>query len=66
MAMLFKSQVKRFSPEQVRELAGQAMPKVEDCLDCGECIEKCPYSLPIPEMLQENFDLYQDFLSRQS
>ena len=32
----------------------QPMPaKISDCADCGECEEKCPYSLPIREMLKE-------------
>ena len=32
----------------------QPMPaKISDCTDCGECEEKCPYSLPIREMLKE-------------
>ncbi|MTI79349.1 MAG: 4Fe-4S dicluster domain-containing protein [Firmicutes bacterium] len=26
---------------------------VEECIDCGECEEKCPYDLPIREMLKE-------------
>lgn len=26
---------------------------VDACLDCGECEEKCPYQLPIRQMLQE-------------
>jgi len=26
---------------------------VEACVECGECLEKCPAGLPIPEMLQE-------------
>lgn len=27
--------------------------KSEDCLDCGECESKCPYSLPIRRMLRD-------------
>jgi hypothetical protein len=26
---------------------------------CGECVERCPYELPIPEMLKANYDLYE-------
>lgn len=25
----------------------------EECLDCGKCLEKCPYQLPVPERLKE-------------
>jgi predicted aldo/keto reductase-like oxidoreductase len=27
--------------------------KFADCEACGECLEKCPYGLPIPEMMKE-------------
>jgi hypothetical protein len=30
---------------------------VEDCTECGECEEKCPYELPIREMLKEKHQL---------
>jgi predicted aldo/keto reductase-like oxidoreductase len=30
------------------------LPKTyDDCIGCGECLEKCPYHLPIPEMMAE-------------
>jgi predicted aldo/keto reductase-like oxidoreductase len=25
----------------------------EDCTACGECIEKCPYGLPVPDLMEE-------------
>lgn len=25
----------------------------EDCAACGECLEKCPYHLPIPDMMEQ-------------
>jgi len=34
------------------------MEKIEDCMDCGECLTKCPYSLDTPALLRKN---YQDF-----
>ena len=27
--------------------------KFADCTECGECLDKCPYQLPIPEMMKE-------------
>ena len=32
----------------------QALPKTfSDCTACGECIEKCPYDLPIPDLMKD-------------
>lgn len=27
--------------------------KFGDCQECGECLEKCPYGLPIPDMMKD-------------
>ncbi|MCK4782680.1 MAG: 4Fe-4S dicluster domain-containing protein [Desulfobacteraceae bacterium] len=29
-----------------------AMEKAAQCTECGECEERCPYSLPIREMVE--------------
>jgi predicted aldo/keto reductase-like oxidoreductase len=34
------------------------MEKVNDCIDCGECEERCPFDLPIREIMARNYDLY--------
>jgi predicted aldo/keto reductase-like oxidoreductase len=52
--LLIKSQVRRFSPQQLSVMAKEAVSSVEQCAECGECVEKCPYHLPIPDMLKEN------------
>ncbi len=31
----------------------------KNCIQCGECEEKCPYNLPIREMIVENMDFYE-------
>ncbi len=37
----------------------EAAESVEKCAECGECEEKCPYHLPIREMLVENAEFYR-------
>ena len=59
--MSFKSMFKRLAPAAAVGMAYGAMDSVEKCEDCGECVEKCPYDLPIPELLKENLALYNDF-----
>ncbi len=38
----------------------ERMAKIEDCLHCGECSDKCPYGLDTPTLLEEN---YRDYLN---
>jgi predicted aldo/keto reductase-like oxidoreductase len=37
----------------------EAVACARDCIECGECEEKCPYHLPIREMLVENIAFYE-------
>jgi predicted aldo/keto reductase-like oxidoreductase len=59
--MSFRSMFKRMAPAAAIGMAYGAMDSVEKCEDCGECVEKCPYDLAIPELLKENLALYNDF-----
>ncbi|HHE41395.1 MAG TPA: aldo/keto reductase [Dehalococcoidia bacterium] len=36
-----------------------AMEKVVNCTNCGLCEERCPYGLPIREMMSENLENYR-------
>lgn len=40
----------------------EKMGKIEDCLHCGQCEQKCPYSLKTPELLRKNLEDYRTFL----
>jgi len=58
--MISESFAKRFPPERffVGRIA-EAMAKAADCSDCGECEERCPYHLPIREMMSEQAEWYE-------
>ena len=44
--------------------ANQAkMKKTEDCIDCGICMTRCPYSLNIPALLRKNYEDYKNILA---
>lgn len=36
-----------------------AVESAQNCIQCGECEEKCPYNLPIREMIDENMEFYK-------
>jgi predicted aldo/keto reductase-like oxidoreductase len=62
--LLFKAQVKRFPPQMAINLNREPMKKAEDCAQCGECEEKCPYGLPVPDMVSEYLDYFRQFCEK--
>ncbi len=39
------------------------MRKVNECIECGVCMTRCPYELKIPELLRKNLEDYENILS---
>ena len=39
------------------------MAKIDQCVDCGACMTRCPYELNIPQLLRKNWADYQEILS---
>jgi len=37
----------------------ELMAKAAECTKCGDCEERCPYRLPIREMIEERVNWYQ-------
>lgn len=62
--MSFKSILKRMHPEKATAFSQTAVGTAENCNECGECLERCPYTLPIPEMLRENMALFNEALKK--
>jgi len=49
----------RMSSAVAVEFSRAAMESVKLCTLCGTCEERCPYELPIQDMLKRHYDLYE-------
>ncbi|KKN92868.1 hypothetical protein LCGC14_0203960 [marine sediment metagenome] len=64
-ALIFEGFTNRMPPENVVGMAKGLIEKIPDCTDCGDCIEKCPYDLPIPDLLKDILPAAERFLAEQ-
>ena len=49
----------RMSPQVSVDFLQVPMESTQLCDECGVCIERCPYDLPIPDLLKKNYDLFE-------
>jgi len=59
LVMGLKTIIKRFGPgaQELGWIKG-LIEKARDCSECGECLPRCPYQLPIPDLIKENLAWY--------
>ena len=58
LMMGIQSVIKRFgNPDEITWVKG-LVEKARDCTECGECLPRCPYQLPIPELIKKNLEWY--------
>ncbi|MBU0990854.1 MAG: aldo/keto reductase [Proteobacteria bacterium] len=62
--MMFPSLNRRLARDIALLFAEKAMATVDNCTECGECVEKCAYSLPVPEMLRDYKVMFDELKSR--
>lgn len=60
--MVAHSFAKRMPPERIfgAGMIVEAMKKATACSDCGECETRCPYNLPIREIIQERMKWFEE------
>jgi hypothetical protein len=58
-AMGYQVVSRRMSPPIAADFARKAMESVKQCVECGECVERCPYDLPIPEILKKHYAMFE-------
>lgn len=39
------------------------MEKIDECIDCGICMTRCPYELNIPQLLKKNLADYREIIA---
>ena len=58
--MVISSAIRRLPPERLfTGMFADAVEKAANCTECGDCEERCPYRLPIREMLLELVQCFQ-------
>jgi predicted aldo/keto reductase-like oxidoreductase len=56
--------VKRMGPEVLHSgWIKSGVDAARNCTGCGACMERCPYELPIPDLIRENIAWVEDRLS---
>jgi uncharacterized protein len=52
-----RSMVKRAGTSMMQTpMLRNMLEKAVNCTECGDCMERCPYGLPIPEMIKTNLN----------
>jgi predicted aldo/keto reductase-like oxidoreductase len=51
--------------QKVIDVFGKQANTAELCIQCGECETRCPYDLPIRELIQENYEYYKKMVENQ-
>jgi predicted aldo/keto reductase-like oxidoreductase len=61
--LTIKSFLKRMPFERAFKMANDSIAKAKDCIECGVCKTRCPYSLDIPDLLKKNVSLWANALA---
>jgi uncharacterized protein len=59
-AMLYGVVAHRMGPAKAAAFATQIMESARLCEGCWECAARCPYSLPIPEIIKKHLEMYDE------
>jgi len=68
MVMTFPTFVKRLPPDWYLKnpMIADNMSKAANCTECGECESRCPFGLPIREMIKENYTMFEQVKAENS
>ncbi len=61
MVLIAKSIVKRMPYHSACDFLEEPMEKARGCTECRSCVQKCPYDLDIPALLQKNLSAWEKY-----
>ncbi|MHC4873488.1 MAG: aldo/keto reductase [Planctomycetota bacterium] len=56
--LLERAPAARFLTEDYQK----TMARIDNCIDCGQCIKRCPYNINTPELLKKVYGIYKTYL----
>ena len=60
--LIAKSFARRMPTEKAQSFVAVGFKAAENCEECSECVQRCPYHLEIPALLKRQRDLWDVFL----
>ena len=52
--VILPSVIRRVGAQNMGDWAAEIIATATKCVECGTCMERCPYELPIPELIRES------------
>ncbi|MDR3258153.1 MAG: aldo/keto reductase [Fusobacteriaceae bacterium] len=58
------SLIKRMPFKQAFKMANTGIEKARTCIECGDCMKRCPYKLQIPDLIKDKIALWEETLAK--
>ena len=61
--LTIQSMIKRMPPQRAIGMGERNMETARTCIECRECVKRCPYDLDIPVLIKEKLSIWDQFLA---
>ena len=58
-----ESTIKRVPYTRAQAMVGDSMESAVTCIECRECVGRCPYNLDIPELLKDKINIWNNYVA---